>query len=185
MPSDNSNETASGKPGAVQIVLRNSGYETWPWAGSSTTVTCFENAWLIGFIHVFDSTAALLERWEQNQKTVLSRHAAALRAAGDKAWNVYSVFLSGERDPSRSWALQRIEEDFNLTRKIARCNILTSDDVQSALLPLITVRAQPVLGDANFESRLRSRLKEIPSTTLDAFLGDVDAGEVARILGEG
>lgn len=169
----------------AEIVLRNSDYETWPWTGASPAVTCFENARLIGFIYVFESTVTLLERWEQSQKTVLSRHAAALKAAGDKAWNVYSVFLSGGRDSSDRWALERIEENFNLTRKIARANVLTADDVEGALLPLIPVRAQPVLAEANFESRLRSRLKEIPSVVLDAFLADVDADEVARILGEG
>jgi outer membrane protein TolC len=67
---------------------------------------------------------------------VLSRHTAALRAAGAKAWNVYSVFLIAEQVSSRQRAIERIEEDYALTRKIARVGVRTPDDLERALLPL-------------------------------------------------
>lgn len=167
----------------AEIVLRGAGYETWSWTGASPAVTCFENAALIGFVHVFESAETLLSTWEARQNAVLARHAAPLRAAGAKAWNVYSIFLTGESAPPRHRAIERIDEDFILTRKIARAAIRTPDDVERVLLPLIAVKAQPLLGDANFESRLRSRLKEISPEAVTAFLSETTADEVARILG--
>jgi hypothetical protein len=167
----------------AEIILRKAGYDTWPWTGVSPAVTCFENAALIGFIYVFASAEELLTRWETAQQAVLSRHTAALRAAGAKAWNVYSVFLTAEQPSQR--AIERIEEDFALTRKIARAAIRTTDDLESALLPLTAVKAQPSLADANFEARLRTRLKDVPQAALTAFLRETKADEVARILGAG
>jgi len=168
----------------AEIILRGAGYETWPWSGVSPGVTCFENAALIGFVHVFQSADELLARWETAQQAVLSRHSAALRAAGAKAWNVYSVFLAEDHTATQLRAVERIEENFALTRKIARAGMRTQDDIEHALLPLITVKAQPILSDSDFEDRLRSRLKDILPDVLTAFLGATSAEEVARILTE-
>ncbi len=168
----------------AEIVLRDAGYNTWTWSGSSPSVVCFENISVLGFVHVFASAAALLERWTADQQAVLTRHAPALRAAGKKAWNVYSVFLTEEQAPQAQRAVDQIEEDFSLTRKIARTAVRTPDDVERALQPLTRVRAQPLLGDANFEARLRTRLKDVPEAAVTAFLGSVKAEEVARILGD-
>src|SRR5688572_30903989 len=112
----------------AEIVLRGAGYETWPWTGVLPSVTCFENAALIGFVHVFSSADELLTHWEAAQQAVVSRHSAALRAAGAKAWNVYSVFLAENPAPTQQRAVERIEENFALTRKIARTGVRTQDD---------------------------------------------------------
>ena len=167
----------------AEIVLRGAGYETWPWSGISPPVTCFENAALIGFIYVFDSAESLLTTWEVRQHAVLARHAAALRAAGAKAWNVYSIFLAGENAQQRNRVIERIEENFALTRKIARAAIRTPEDLERVLLPLIAVKAKPLLGDTDFEARLRSRVKEIPPEAVTALLSNITPDEVARILG--
>lgn len=167
----------------AEIVLRSAGYDTWSWTGASPAVTCFENAAVIGFLHIFPSAHDLLTRWNAAQQTVLLRHAPALKVAGAKAWNVYSIFLTPDKSTDERRAIERIEEDFTLTRKIARGAIQTSDDVEQALLPLTAVRAQPLLADADFQARLQSRLKDVPSEALTAFLGEVTADEVARILG--
>ena len=166
----------------IETLLRGAGYETWPWTDETSAVTCFENAALIGFVHVFSSAEELLARWESAQHTVLSRHGEALRAAGAKAWNVYSVFLAEEGTHSEQRSVDRIEENFTLTRKIARAGVRTQDDVEHALQPLTTVKAQPVLSDTDFEDRLRSRLKDVSTDALAAFLGGGDAEEVARML---
>lgn len=168
----------------AEVVLREAGYETWPWTGASPSVTCFENAALIGFVHVFSSADELLARWEAAQQAVLSRHSAALRAAGAKAWNVYSVFLAEEQAPTQQRAVERIEENFALTRKIARAGVRTQDDVERALLPLTAVKAQPILSDTDFQDRLRARLKDVSADVLTAFLGGTSAEEVAKILAE-
>lgn len=166
----------------AEIVLREAGYDTWPWTGASPAVTCFENAAIIGFVHVFQSSGELLERWEAAQQAVLSRHSAALRAAGAKAWNVYSVFLAEEQTPTQQRTVERIEENFSLTRKIARAGVRTPDDVERALLPLTPVKAQPILSDTDFRDRLRARLKDVSDDVLTAFLGDASAEDLARIL---
>lgn len=168
----------------AEIVLRGAGYETWPWTGVAPAVTCFENAALIGFVHVFSSADELLPRWEAAQQAVLSRHSAALRAAGAKAWNVYSIFLAEDQAPSQHRAVVRIEENFALTRKIARAGVRTQEDVARALLPLTAVKAQPMLSDTNFQDRLRARLKDVSADVLTAFLGVASAEEVVRMLTE-
>lgn len=170
-------------PRQVEIVLRNAQYDTWISTSSSSPVVCFENAALMGFVHVFDSAHALLDDWETSQNLVLARHAAALRAAGAKAWNVYSVFLTAESAPDQARVIERIEEGFELTRKIARESVRTADDVEQTLLPLISIRSKPSLGASNFNDRLRSRLKDLPQDAVTAFLSDTSSIEVARILG--
>lgn len=170
-------------PTQSEVILREAGYETWAWTGSSPPVTCFESATLVGFVHVFSTARDLLENWEAAQQRVLSRHAPALKAAGAKAWNVYSVLLTSELAPSFQWQVERLEENFTLTRKIARTAIQTVEDLANALLPLGPIRAQPILEDADIADRLRSRAKDIPVEALNAFLGDMKPDDVAEILG--
>lgn len=168
----------------TEIILRGAGYETWPSTGVAPAVICFENPALIGFVHIFSSADELLARWEAVQQAVLSRHSAALRAAGAKAWNVYSVFLAQEQAPTQQRAVERIEENFALTRKIARADVRTQDDVERALLPLTAVKSQPILSDTDFQDRLRARLNDVSADVLTAFLGAPSADEVAKILAE-
>jgi hypothetical protein len=93
------------------------------------------------------------------------------------------VFLTAERAPSLTRVIERIEEDFTLTRKLARTAVATAEDVERALLPLMTIRSQPMLGASNFEERLRARLKDVPADAVTAFLNETPAADVARILG--
>lgn len=166
-----------------EILLREAGYLTWAWTGTSPPVICFESATIAGFVHVFPTASELLANWEAAQQRVLSRHAPALRAAGAKAWNIYSVLLTSEQAPTLQRPVERLEEDFSLTRKIARTAIQTADDVANVLLPLCPIRAQPILEEADIASRLRMRAKDIPTEALNAFLADGKAEEVAEILG--
>ena len=167
----------------AEIVLRDGQYETWTWSSPNGPVTCFESAAIMGFVHVFETAEALMAGWQASQKSALARHATSLRGAGTKAWNVYSVFLTSERMSSLARAIERIEEDFTLTRKIARTAVSTAEDVERALLPLMAIRSQPTLGASNFEDRLRSRLKDVPADAVTAFLNETPAADVARILG--
>lgn len=169
----------------AEICLREAGYDTWTWSGASPAVTCFEDSTLVGFLHVFRTAADLLAQWEVAQMRVLSRHSAALRAGGSKAWNVYSVLLTSERSPEHKWLIERLEEDFTLTRKIARTEIQTVEDLAHALMPLVPIKARPLLENANVADRLRSRAKDVPAAALTAFLGSQTPDEVAEILGGG
>ena len=166
----------------VEIVLRDAGYTTQRARQGPRFVICFENAMLIGFAHVFESSAKLLTQWEAVQRAVLTQYNVALRNAGEKAWNVYSIFLTDDTESSRQRAVERLEENFALTRKIARGGIRTNRDVEHVLLPLTSVQAQPSLGVTDFEDRLRVRLKEASSDAVTAFLSETAANEVAHIL---
>lgn len=168
----------------AEVFLREAGYQTWVWTGASPSVTCFENSTIVGFLHVFDTAESLLANWEQAQARVLARHAASLRAAGAKAWNVYSVFLTSEQAPNLRRNVERLEEDFSLTRKIARMGILISEDLEHALMPLAPIKAQPILKNASIEDRLRARAKDLSPLALQAFLGSSSAAEVAEMLGD-
>jgi len=167
----------------AEIVLREAGYDTWAWTGASPPVICFENAGLVGFLHVFDTADDLLRQWEEAQQRVLARHTASLRAAGAKAWNVYSVFLTSQAAPDLQPQVERLEENFSLTRKIASTGVGTADDLVSALMPLLPIRAQPLLHDADVVERLRSRAKDLPASALLAFLNIPNVQDVAEILG--
>lgn len=169
----------------AEVFLREAGYDTWPWSGASPAVTCFESSSLVGFLHVFETAESLLQNWEAAQQRVLSRHAAALRTAGAKAWNVYSIFLTTEKaSPEQQRAVERLEEDFALTRKIARSEVQTSDDLAHVLLPLSPIQSQPLLANAGVADRLRTRAKDIPESAIAAFLGSATPEDIAAILGE-
>jgi hypothetical protein len=167
----------------IEILLRGSGYETWR-SGADAGMVCFENAAVIGFVHVFPTAQDLLDKWQQAQSASLSQYGPALRSAGAKAWNVYSVFLTEELAVPKHRAVEQIEEDFALTRKIARAGVRTADDVERALLPLIALRSHLVSSDSDFKERLQARLSAVPSPALSAFLSDTPAEVVARILTE-
>jgi hypothetical protein len=167
----------------AEICLREAGFDTWVWTGLSPAVTCFESPSLVGFIHVFEGAAEMLNLWDERQRRVLARYAPSLRLAGAKAWNVYSVFLTSEDSPGHQRSVAQLEEDFTLTRKITRLAVLTVEDVAQALMPLVPIRSQPLLESAHVADRLRSRAKDIPQAALDAFLGGSTAEDVADILG--
>lgn len=165
-----------------EIFLREAGYATWSWSGASPPVVCLENGTIVGFLHVFGTASELLARWEEVQGRVLGRHAALLRAAGAKAWNVYSIFLTGEQASDLTRAVERLEEDFSLTRKIARTGIQVNEDLSHALIPLAPIGAKPMLENASVDDRLRARAKDLPPSALNAFLGTSSAAEVADLL---
>lgn len=167
----------------AEILLRSVGYETKPWQGGPVPAVCFESQDVIGFLHVFGSADGLLSGWEAAQRVALVRHAAMLRSAGMKTWNVYSVFVTNRADPTLSRRIERIEEDFALARKIARAGLETVEDLASALMPLLPLTTARSLMEDNYSDRLRSRLKDLPQDGVRAFLGSVPAVEVARILG--
>lgn len=166
----------------TEIYLRESGYETWKWSDSEVQATCFENQTVVGFVHVFVSSHELLSNWDSRQKRVLERHALALRSASDKAWNVYSVFLTSDKAPELRRPIEKLEENFALTRKIARQGIQSDEDVENALMALTPIRARPVLENANLEDRVRTRSKTISRSALNGFLGSASPSEIVELL---
>jgi hypothetical protein len=167
-----------------EITLRQAGYVTWPWSGGRVPVLCFENLSLIGFLHAFPSAQSLVSGWEEAQKAALARFAPALKLSGAKAWNVYSVFLTEEMAPTLAKPIERIEEDFSLTRKISRSGVKSAADLQQALLTLLPILSQPTLDQADFNQRLRARLKDLSPTAVTAFIGTGKPRDIVEILEE-
>ena len=169
----------------IEIVLRDANYATWQWTDGPVPVVCFENDEVIGFVHVFGLVSELLSDWEKSQDATLSRFRPALKNAGEKAWNVYSIFLAEDKhDESLQLRLDHIEENFRLTRKIARDGIGTKEGVISALLPLLPVRYRPQIDESNFHSRLLDRLSDISPDGATALLKGASAVDIAQILAE-
>ena len=169
----------------AEIALREAGYDTWQTEGGAQAVTCFESQSVAGFLYVFDTCDALLSRWRESQQAVLNRYAAALRPAGVKAWNVYSVFLTGDPGtPSKVFQIEKIEEDFVLTRKIARCGVALAEDVSNALLPLLPVGTFAAPTTADYETQLQRRLNEVGEKVATAFLSTQPPSAVAAFLVE-
>jgi len=166
----------------AEVILRKAGYDTWQWSGGRVPVTCFENLSLLGFLHVFPSAQALVSEWEGAQNVALSRFAPMIKLSGEKAWNVYSVLLTEDVAPALEKHVERIEENFSLTRKIARSGIRSPADLVQALLSLLPISSQPLLEQADFAERLQSRLGNVPQAVITAFLGTGLARDIAEML---
>lgn len=172
-------------PSQTEILLRDAGYYTASWSGGLLPVVVFENQAVAGFAHVFPNGEALLKGWVEAQRLVLDRYALALRGAGQKAWNVYSVFLAETATADEVRIIERIDEDFALTRKIARANLQSTDELRAALLPLLPIQSRVGMEPSHYNELLRNRLKDVPSPVVEAFLGAAGAPDVAHMLETG
>ena len=169
----------------TEIVLRDAGFETWPWENGPVPVVCFENDASLGFVHFFDGAVELQEGWQGAQDASLARFTLALRGAGEKAWNVYAIFLAKEpADDGSVASLDRIEENFSYTRKIVRAGIRSQEELTGALLPLLPIRNSPRIDASNFEARLDAALQKIHPKGGRALLGNAKPVDIAQILAE-
>lgn len=169
----------------TEKIMRNAGFETWSWTQGPVPVVCFENEAVLGFVHVFPSSTELIENWEQSQDATLARFRPALKNAGEKAWNVYSIFLAATTSKNFSTKhLDLVEEDFRLTRKIARGGINSIEGLTNALLPLLPIRNRPEVDEADFDQRLRVSLEEISEAGTKAFFKGARPADIAQILAE-
>jgi len=172
---------------SVQIVLQDAGYQTWLASIGGDTAIVFEDDAVMGFVCMFDEVASMLQRWRGMETALLAAHAPALHRGGEKAWNVYCVFLcSATLDEVSAREVRWIEEDLERTRKLAACGLGNREQVVNALLPLLPIQYQPVLDSEEFDltHRLKRRIADIAPTAGDAALNEaVPATEVVRILG--
>ena len=164
----------------AQLVLRDVGYETWEVNTQGQTVVAFENQALLGFVYSFDTAPSLLRDWKSTEQATLKQFAARFKTAGDKAWNVYSVFLT--EAPALGIPLAEIEEDLSLTRKIARAGLKTNADIAKALLSILPIQSMPTLSGSDFLMRLSPHLDGIHEGVFEALLGDATPADVAGML---
>jgi hypothetical protein len=138
----------------------------------------------MGFVSAFDSPRQMVDGWREVEATMLARYAPQFREAGDKAWNVYSVFVTeaGASEKERR-EVRWIEEDLERTRKITGTNVVTRDDVVKALLPLLPIVAKPLLAPEDSRQRLLRRIEVIAPRVRDVALDDsIYPKEVAALL---
>lgn len=168
----------------VQGVLQEGGYRTWLTPLGRRTAVCFEDDAVMGFVAVFDDSAAVLNSWRQSEAAFLQQYVDDIRTAGDKAWNVYSVFLAaGAADPRTTREIRAIEEDLERTRKIAATGVTYREAVVAALLPLLPLQQQPALNREEVGERFRRRVTAIAPGAADMLLNEnVSPKDVARRL---
>ncbi|HWZ45663.1 MAG TPA: hypothetical protein VNW97_19465 [Candidatus Saccharimonadales bacterium] len=119
---------------------------------------------LVGFLFVKENVTEIISGWNTTQTAVIRDHAAMLRVAPLKAWNLYLIFLTAAApNPDEKRALGSIEEDFRSARKIAQGNILTTSGLIRALYPLLPIQnATFALEKNDARSRLEAQLKDLP-----------------------
>jgi hypothetical protein len=170
----------------LQLVLREAGFSTRLVSIEHSSIVCFEDDTLLGFGCIFENPANLLDRWKETEMSLLKRFAPSVRAAGEKAWNVYCLFLCGApADPIRNRQVRWVEENLERTRKVAACGLKTREDILRALLLVLPLQNQPELRPENITERLQTRIRTIaPSTQKVVLDQSVSPTEVVRLLGE-
>ena len=170
-----------------QILLRESGYSTRLLSFEKLPLLCFEDDSILGFCYMFDSAEAMLRDWKTVESALLLGYGPRFRAAGQKAWNIYCVFLSSApADSVKAREVRWIEENLDRTRKIASCDLTTREEIQRALLPLLRLQYRPTLQLEGITDRLRRRITMIAPSAANVTLDDgVDPIEVVRLLGGG
>lgn len=145
----------------------------------------FEGLNVLGFIFAYPDPAHLLDEWNSDANTAISEHQLNLRRAQIKAWNTYTVFLSGAAgDIGEQVAVNAIEEDLKGTRKIARVGIGDVAELRSALLPLLPIQNHPRLKAVDMPAEIRLRTTELPHRAVEAFLSGVQETSIAQVLEE-
>jgi hypothetical protein len=141
----------------------------------------------MGFACVFETAKILLSEWPALETKFLMNFSPALKRAGEKTWNVYSVFLCAENaSEDETRAIRWIEENLERTRKVTGIVPNGRGDLITALLPLLPIQYQPRLDSEDFDltQRLGRRIASIaPPAERAALDSGVPASEVVRLLG--
>lgn len=168
----------------AQVLLRDGGYSIRLNSVGHAPAFCFEDAAILGFCRSFEGTQELIAGWKTFESEVLARFAPQIRAAGDKAWNVYCVLLCAEpADDGQKRAVSWIEEDLERTRKVAACGIASRVDLIRALLPILPVQYQPVLQQEDLTKRLQRRIADIAPQAQQVVLDQtVPPSEAVQLL---
>ena len=168
-----------------QVLLRDAGFRIRLSSIQGGSLVCFEDNDIIGFCSRFESPSQMINLWRGQEREILTRFSPSFRAASDKAWNVYCVFLSTKRaNDTEIREVGWIEEDLERTRKIASCGISNRQDLLRCLLPVMPLQYQPSLVIEDATKRLKRRIRDIaPEAENIALDPEVSTAEVIRVLG--
>lgn len=171
----------------LQVVLQEAGYQTWVVSIRGVETVCFEDDAVMGFACIFQDAPTLLAHWREVETMWLTGHAPSLHKAGEKTWNVYSVFMcASSADSEQMREVRAIEENLERTRKIASCALNNRSALIAAVLPLLPLQSQPILDSEDFDltQRLKKRIATIAPLAAAAALDlRVSPNEVVRLLG--
>ena len=166
----------------ARAILEDAEYVTFS-PGQTDDTFYFEDDCVLGFVRECENCVTIVNNWESIQDSFLKENSIRLRAEPNKAWNVYSVFLTNEDCPEdQKGILFGIEEDFRGTRKIIRTGIKSSSDLRDALVALLPIQNLMSLETEAAEERLRQRLSPDGDSPLVELLGTKTAEEIARLL---
>lgn len=162
-------------------ILQAAGYRT-HFPRPDTPYFYFEDESILGVLHVLSEVENVIDDWEHLQDTFLRTNATLLATSTFKAWNCYTVLLT----PAQATKKQRtelftIEENFRGTRKIARAGVVTRDDLEDALAPLLPLRRLLSLQSEDARDTLRARLGDDDDPVL-GILSDADPNEIAAAI---
>lgn len=165
-------------------VLRDQGFATRVISVGQFSGLAFEDDTVLGFVNAFDGPLELLDQWQDVEKSFLQSNSTRFRAASEKAWNIYSVFLSSvDADVESKRKIRWIEEDLRFTRKLTGCGVTTRHELINVLLPLLGLQQKPFLQSDAFRTRLQRRLQTVAGRATDALLNEaVSPYEAARLL---
>lgn len=169
----------------TQVLLKDAGYTVRLSTIQRETLICFEDTAVMGFCSTFVSPEELIKKWMAYENEIISRFSANFRAAGEKAWNVYSIFLTDAvaTDVDRR-EIGKIEENLERTRKLAASGISSREELIGVLLPLLSIQFQPKLPDGDITARLKRRIGEIAPGVRDITLDNaVPVADVLSLLG--
>ena len=167
----------------AQSILMEAKYHVVPISENGDEHLAFENNTLFGFLHYYNTVDELLSSWKKDKDKDLKLFSSKLHLAGSKAWNVYTVLLTSEDATDIQFhALQDIEEDLSETRKIARSNLDTTDDVRAALLSLLPFSYIPSLPSLDIRREIALRAQELPDKALKEFLAGQELSIIANLL---
>lgn len=168
----------------ISSVLQKDNY--YEFVVESFDVACigFENDLNLGFVYCYETTDNLLKNWKSNSDQLLSKYQFQLRSAGEKSWNVYSVFLSfGASGSEENTLLAQVEENLSGTRKIARAVDPDLNGIRSGLLPLLQIQNPPILGPIDMVEEIKTRSSSLPQKGVEAFLAGAPNNEILRLMG--
>jgi hypothetical protein len=143
----------------VESILRAAGFRTARGRDLEGTVV-FEDDTILGFVAIHPSAEDMTTRWKTLQDDFLRRNAAQLRRDPLKAWNTYSVFLTDAAVDDLSFMTLDIEADVQATRKIVRGGVVTRNEVQNALAPVLPLQVAPAMRTDSADAALNEKLDE-------------------------
>lgn len=165
-------------------ILRDQGFSTRVISIGKASGLAFEDDSVLGFVYVFEGAIQIIDQWQEVERQFLQSNSTRFRAATEKAWNIYSVFLSADdTDTEGRRKIRWVEEDLRFTRKLTACGIQNRQDLVTALLPLLGLQKKPFLQGDAFRTRLQRRLQAIAGPATDAVINEaVSTHEAARLL---